>query len=1359
MEQDLELTDEPIVNSNANIVEEAVYNAEDPYIMEAEQNQAAIDREKERMETREEADPSRLTPEGQRSVENPEGDPEKNKNAGKPFGYTDTRTNQDTGEEEKVERSYSDNDAVRAIQQAGDAAMDNPIIGIPASMGAGVVDTVTDVIGLVPGLQFIDEAYDENFGRERSMNALTGATRDISAIVIPSLIGGAGIWAKGAQAISKAGKVGKALSAKKHMMTLGRIATDMGVSTSVAAVSEQTSERGNASSAISTLFGIQTPWDTAHIDDPDVRYQLNMTEEIALGSFGSVLDGFFSMTGLGAKIFAKKGDKAAEEAILKVESKYAKVLAKADGDDLTAAVDGKIAARKAAQDEEAIRRYQESVNLDKPEPAKYDAFINEPAEPQARVVMNYDAEPINFMTDIARIADPIKGKTVNGRARPAVTDNFKVNLMDANTGKRAELLSEVAGELRINFSTQVGDNTIPAEEMQKAVEAFAAAAQNQAPGEFKKTVESLMGRTDTILGNNIKALSRDGFNLATAAFRKAFDKLDPEILKASGVVAGQSGTDVMDLARATKLGGEYMDTTRQQELLFNNLKTLLPEIRASQYLDGWALNADKFSKAVSNGDDLSSFATWMDESGKGFEVTIKREKEKALEFINTLKDVSEKNPEYFKPLINEYAKSGDVDTVYKLTKKMEQKIGFWKKAFVDGQPEVPSLLVKQLQAVRYNNVLSGLAPVRALGGAAMAIVGKPLTVLAGSGFRRDGDAFKRALYAFSGIQENFNRGLQAMRREWHEAVTNPEALGARGARADLNIATLLKEHEQLDDMQAAWYKNGEYGKVAVWNMTKVLSAINNNPIVRFGINSMTAIDGFTKSFNASMHARAMAYDTMFSKSKGAIDQVEFDKVQRELYNAQFTPDGVLKEDSPAFYSAGEMNLNLPSETVSSLEQVFKRAPMLKTIFMFARTGINSLGVIATFSPLTPLGITAGKVRRAFKAKTTDQIEAVLSEHNLQGQGMEAFNALKSEYRGRQLMGSAVTLGAATLAFNGGLTGSGPQDLGEKRRMINNGTFKPFSIKNPLTGEWHSYQGLEPFDTYLGLVADIVYQGTRVDQAVSEDFLRAASAAISYNITNKTFLSGFDPLVGMISGDPHEWNRFFAMNADSLIPGTGMRSILSKAIQPQLKDVENNWLAHLANRNRWLPPINAELTDMLDVYTGKPINSASPWNSWVNSLLPFFKTNEGMEDWRQKLAASGWDGLQTPRVHPNSGEPLKPAERQWINNWIAQNSRLGESVAKLFDRPDSFWEKEMKKYAKTRGLSSQAAFPIKETVLHRLLDELHNNAFNDAYAALNQQYDTESNKTVLQQGIKAALNSGQTEKAGTIRDNLIKYGQN
>ena len=43
----------------------------------------------------------------------------------------------------------------------------------------------------------------------------------------------------------------------------------------------------------------------------------------------------------------------------------------------------------------------------------------------------------------------------------------------------------------------------------------------------------------------------------------------------------------------------------------------------------------------------------------------------------------------------------------------------------------------------------------------------------------------------------------------------------------------------MDGMAEAWYAKGEFGKVAVWNMTKSLSYFNNNPLVRFGINSMT----------------------------------------------------------------------------------------------------------------------------------------------------------------------------------------------------------------------------------------------------------------------------------------------------------------------------------------------------------------------------------------------------------------------------------------------------------------------------------------------------------------------------------------
>ena len=656
----------------------------------------------------------------------------------------------------------------------------------------------------------------------------------------------------------------------------------------------------------------------------------------------------------------------------------------------------------------------------------------------------------------------------------------------------------------------------------------------------KAAVDKLKGQTDTIMGNNVRALSRDGFNIATKAFRKAFDMLDPKLMKASGVVAGQAGTDISDLSRAINFAGEYVDTTRQQELIFENLKVLLPEIRASQYLDGWRLNADKFAKAVADGQDTSTFAQWMDETGKGFDVTIKAEKEKALEFINTLEEVSKENPEFFKPLLNEYAKSGDVDTVYKLTKKMEQKIGFWKKAFVDGNAQVPSLLVKELQAVRYNNILTGLAPVRALAGAGVALAGKPITALAGSALPAvmgDSAQFKRAIFAFRGIEENLQRAFKVMRQEWHNAVNNPMSkdVPVRNVREDLRFSQMNQEIEQMDSMAEAWYERGEFGKVAVWNMTKALSKFNNSPIVKFGINSMTSIDGFTRSMIASMNARAKAYDQLFRETNGAVTKESYDKLQREIYADSWDVNGVLK-DTAAEYASREINLNLPNETVAALETTMKNIPILKSIFMFPRTGINALSVVATFNPTGALGMAVGKSRRLFNAKTAEQIDEVLVEFGLQGQGMEAFEALKAEYRGRQAMGTAVTMGAAMLAFNGGLTGSGPQDAAEKRRMIQMG-WKPFSIKNPLTGEWHSYQGFEPFDTYLGLIGDIVYQGTRVDQAISEDFLRGVAASISHNVTSKSFLSGFEPLAGMISGDPHSMSRFIAMNADSLIPGT------------------------------------------------------------------------------------------------------------------------------------------------------------------------------------------------------------------------------
>jgi hypothetical protein len=240
---------------------------------------------------------------------------------------------------------------------------------------------------------------------------------------------------------------------------------------------------------------------------------------------------------------------------------------------------------------------------------------------------------------------------------------------------------------------------------------------------------------------------------------------------------------------------------------------------------------------------------------------------------------------------------------------------------------------------------------------------------------------------------------------------------------------------------------------------------------------------------------------------------------------------------------------------------------------------------------------------------------------------------------------------------------------------------------------------------------------------------------------------------MLSGDEGGWNRFVAMQIDSMIPGTGARSLLSQAITPQLKDVENDIGSYLKNRNKWLFGSNDQLKDLVDVYTGEPIRYHEPLTAAANAFLPFFKTNGGIEPWRQWLLDTGWDQLNTVRTNKSTGQPLTAEERSWINNWIGSNYGLAEKIDRLRTADDGWWDKQMKDYVKARGLKSQAEFPIKETVVHEYLTRLHNEAFNMAWAAWEQQNAQSANIPALTKEVQARLNVGDTAGAQRASNEL------
>ena len=1007
------------------------------------------------------------------------------------------------------------------------------------------------------------------------------------------------------------------------------------------------------------------------------------------------------------------------------------------------------------QGEEAIRRLEAD-----PQGVKgADPFTQFPSNPVGKAIPNPKADPIEHVVDITEIN---KYPTLNQRPAPIVTESFQKNFMAAADGsERAAQLDGLFSSMPKQIDAIRGNKTLSAEDMEKAVNRLASHILGTDIKSFVKDLNSLK----TNLQNGQKFLDDESFILLSQAFRSAFDTVyNPNNIRAAAAMVQQAGNTVSDASRAANSMGDFFDVTRQTEIALDNLELVATELRANQYIAGFTLEAKKLVKSTK---DNPRAAIILQEHREAFEEGLRTAKEKAKATIDALKDITKNHPEYRKAFTMAFdLTNGDVHTLARLHDYAANNLGIIYKGIYDRNPEIPSLILKGLHAARVNSLLSGLSAVRAATGNATLIAAKPISALVGSASEAlGGDTymFKRALATYGGFMENLQRAMNVMKNDWQLAVANPQEAMRRG-RADLNFEA-DGALEVMEAMQEGFRADGQDGKVALINFAKFLTFWNNNPIVRYGVNAMSAIDGFTNSMMASGSARARAFDELFAKSNGAFKRSEFDALQRRLYDEAFDANGVLT-DKAAKAASSEIALNLDNDLVNGLEVMMKKVPALRGTFMFARTGLNAVELAWSFTPLSKLDIGLTKAQRLFRAQTPDDIMKVLAEHGIDKMDMTAFKALKSEHVGRQIMGSTLITFASLMAINGQMTGNGPQNPAERQRLKEIG-WKPLSIRNPFTGQWHSYKGFEPFAQLLGLTNDIVFHSNRVDQAPLEDIRGKLAAAITLNVTNSTFMSGFEPLFSLFAGDETAWARFTADNINSMLPFAGGRNLLSQVVTPQLKDVEREWQYYLANRNKYLFNNQTMLPDAIDLYTGKPINYHEPLTAAVNALLPAFKTNGGMEPWRQWLLGTGWDGLQILQTNPLSGQPIDPQAQQWINNWIGAglknkdgSPKPGYPLVKLIEEmrnhPQEYWDKKIKEYKQARGGQEQSEFPIKQLVVHQELDRIHRQARKAAWIAYGK---TQAGKAAtleghMKQDIKEMLRKGDVKGALEKQDQYL-----
>ena len=337
------------------------------------------------------------------------------------------------------------------------------------------------------------------------------------------------------------------------------------------------------------------------------------------------------------------------------------------------------------------------------------------------------------------------------------------------------------------------------------------------------------------------------------------------------------------------------------------------------------------------------------------------------------------------------------------------------------------------------------------------------------------------------------------------------------------------------------------------------------------------------------------------------------------------------------------------------------------------------------------------------------------------------------------------------AIEGNLRGSGPPNNADRKAMESVG-WKRSTIRNPLTGEWVSFANREPFTSILNTVADIVDMGRRVDQATTEEFFQKTVHAIAVGPTSNTFLSGLRPLVDMMTGDVGEWTRFTANNMTAQIPYSGAVSSLNRVITPQLKDVEQDLFEYVKNRYKFLSPGQQYLVDLLDVYTGEPINHTDFFTALSNEVVPFFNTNTGEEDFRFKLIESGWKGMPSYQTNPFTGTKIHPEERHFINNWVAQNYPLRQRVEELFNPNTDVGKlalQSLEDYRMLRGQDTQKQNPIKDIFLHNRLDDIHREAFQMGFNELRKSYEEFESIGTLRKAAKLAKEQGDVIRGKTL----------
>ena len=1181
----------------------------------------------------------------------------------------------------------------------------------------GVLDLGLDVVGMIPGGEAIDNAWDE---ATKYKNPGIQKVRDIFGLVLPTMVG-AGAAVRGIQGMTKLPMLMKGLAA---------IGATGAIDGAVTYVSDTTDEGDNLMRMLDDTapwLNIPENWQTLDGDSTEVRKQKNTYEAVGLSVVGDVLGYGINLAKIlkGGQVpnFMSWFKPADETASSYKAAKELEAPSVRPGDEgLEVHVRTQSSLREWQQDEIAIRKLEAD-----PESVGYDPFITPKLSTEAdRATLSVPvAAAAKNMADSAFIDAGIS----KGSAASPVTSPQLANMADGSTDAR-EVIVDVQSDVEVSGQWAAAKEgvQIPKPVMDQLTE-----KQYTRILEIDDDVvlKNALYENASVIGDlQVSYLNESSTRAAALALRDlAKIYLGNGVRLTSTRVLNSTAGEISDIADAAIRFKEVANPNRIRTMVLDRMELVMQEYGLSKYIAGWSLNNKKIftSKAYKdNPDEVIQYIR------KNFDEKRAEMVQKSKDLRTEIDRLYEVNPNAIEPLMSAFSMSkGDITSQKAMLEWASNQVKL-KGYLISPDGAGMNMLAQGLWAVRYNNVLSGISALRAIAGNTTSLMVKPITAMMGHGieavFNGNFKEFKRAWYAYGGIMETNSRALGHAWEGWKKANADPQAFIdiARKDRVVIRDEQQWELLQQISDTQ--WAKNGDTGKMLMHSWAKMNKNVSEMAFMRYGTNAMIASDQYVNAALATAASRMRAYDEVFEATGRAPTKRALVAAERKNYDAMFDKNGLITDDAVK-NSSSELALNLDTDVSNKISNLINNFPVLKPLFMFPRTGINALMLGLSYTPIARLGPSNKYSKILTAGKDPEKIYEALLDHGVKRTDPNAMNIyqnLRAEYKGRIAFGTMISTGLLGYAVGGNIRGNGPVNAAERRAMRDNYDWKPKTIN--IGGRWVSYAGLEPFDTLLTVIGDLGYYATDIGSDLTEDVLHKLSWTVAAGFTNKTFMSGLEPLVKLASGDSTAISRLIANEWRAYIPLSGAAGVLAKAISSSQKDIHADMLGYIQNN---IPVANALLPERIDVWTGKPINDIdNPVLRALNAMNPV-PISGGSEPWRQWLLETGWDGMKLLRKDSSGKYEYTPAERTELYK-IMGRMGLDKKVQKLMKSPRI--KQELANMRRIRG--SNASFDYvdlraQDMQLYRYL----NNMIREAQISAEQQL-TMRNPTIRDK-VKAA----------------------